>query len=118
MNYYIFKNKVTGETKPAIRTESLVLADEFFNSHYLNCGSNWFTEQVVELVKATFPGIGEFEITKERAEQIKRLQNIIREQREKRLKMQSLIFVGPYGRYPNKPLDFNPQMAKFYTEKI
>lgn len=32
-----------------------------------------------ETVTANFPGIGNVEITKERAEQIKRLQNLIRE---------------------------------------
>lgn len=36
-----------------------------------------------QTVTAIFPGIGPVEISKERADQIRRLQKIIREQREK-----------------------------------
>lgn len=36
-----------------------------------------------QTVTAIFPGIGKVEISKERADQIRRLQKIIREQREK-----------------------------------
>jgi hypothetical protein len=42
-----------------------------------------------ETVTAIFPGIGKVEISKERAEQIKRLQKLIRENREKQKQLKS-----------------------------
>ena len=45
-------------------------------------------ENAKETVTAIFPGIGKIEITKQRAEQIKRLQRIIREQRLRESKNQ------------------------------
>lgn len=46
MKTFIFKNKVTGETKPPINAASFVLADEYFQLNYLNCGSNWETVEL------------------------------------------------------------------------
>lgn len=40
-------------------------------------------DQIKKTVTAIFPGIGKVEISKERADQILRLQKIIREQRAK-----------------------------------
>lgn len=46
MKTYIFRNRVTGDTKPTIRTHSLVLAQEFFETNYWWTSRDWITEEV------------------------------------------------------------------------
>lgn len=46
MYNYTFKNLNSGETKQAISTLSLVLADEFFTTTYWYLGTDWKTVEI------------------------------------------------------------------------